>query len=177
MNTTTDGKITLREACYEDMPALSQMAGQAFWEAFTGQMPEDDLTAYIRKAFHPDQFLLEWRQPHTVFVIATCEGEWAGYAKMNMQGRPERQEVENYIELERLYLLTQQQGKKIGAMLMDYCIRYATDHGYDQLWLNVWEKNARAITFYRQHHFEIADSSVMMRGSDPQLALWMRKML
>lgn len=177
MNTMTAGTISLREARDEDIPALSKIAGQAFWEAFTGQMPEDDLLAYIRKAFHPDQLLLEWQQPTTTFLIATCDGEWAGYAKMNTQGRPERSEVENYIELERLYLLQQQQGKKIGALLMDYCIHYATEHGFDQLWLNVWEKNTRAIAFYLQHDFETTDQSVMMRGNDPQVALWMKKRL
>jgi GNAT superfamily N-acetyltransferase len=177
MNTKTEGKITLREAGYEDIPALAEMAGQAFRDAFTGLMPEEDLQAYIRKAFHPEQVLLEWQAPATVFLIASCGKEWAGYAKMNRQGRPERKEVEKYIELERLYLLRQQQGKKIGAMLMDHCIRFAKTLGFAQLWLNVWEKNTRAIAFYRQYDFEFADTSVMMRGDDPQLALWMKKEL
>lgn len=173
----TDNKISLRQGRPEDIPALSEIAGKTFWEAFTGMMPEDDLQAYIAAAFSPEKLLLEWEQGGTAFIIAFYGQECAGYAKVNTRPVPERREVEKYIELERLYLLKDFRGRKIGTVLMDHCIRYATELGFDMLWLNVWERNTRAIDFYRGWDFTIVDWSIRMRGNDPQKAIWMRKTL
>jgi diamine N-acetyltransferase len=177
MNTKAGDKISLRQARPEDIPALAAIAGKAFWEAFTGMMPEDDLQAYIEKAFSPEQVLLEWKEPGNVVVMAFFDQECAGYAKVNTKPAPERKDVENYIELERLYLLKRYHGRKIGATLMEYCIRYAREKGFDTLWLNVWEQNTQAIEFYRAWGFTVIDWSIRMRGNDPQKAIWMKRML
>ena len=73
----------------------------------------------------------------------------SGYAKISTQPKEERMDIEKYIEMERLYLLNRYRGRKIGALLMDYCIRHARGQGFDMLWLNVWERNTGAIEFYR----------------------------
>jgi hypothetical protein len=54
---------------------------------------------------------------------------------------------------------------------------HATGLGYMALWLNVWEQNTAAIRFYQRWDFEFIDWTIMMRGNDPQKALWMRKWL
>jgi GNAT superfamily N-acetyltransferase len=153
------------------------MAGKIFWETFTGNMPEEDLLTYIMKAFSAEQFRTEWADPECTFLIAFDDGQWAGYAKINTRRRPERPEPEKYIEIERLYVLKEYHGRRIGAELMDACVRYALDNQFPMLWLNVWERNTRAIEFYLRRDFVFADSSVFMRGNDPQKALWMKKRL
>src|SRR5882762_4902721 len=162
--------ITLRMAVMEDMPALAAMAGKIFWETFTGKMPEEDLQTYIATAFSPDHIFSEYNDPASVFIIASYDGQWAGYAKINTRKRPERPEPERYIEIERLYILGEYHGRKIGAGLMDTCLQYARDHGFRAIWLNVWEKNTRAIEFYQRMHFTHVDWCIFMRGNDPQKA-------
>lgn len=169
--------IVLREAVYEDLPALCAMAGEAFRDAYTGKMPEEDLQAYIAHAFSQAKVRTEWENAGNTFIIAVYGQEMAGYAKINTNPRPERQEAATYIELERLYLLTEFQGRQIGTILMEHCIRYATGLGFTTLWLNVWEHNTAAIKFYQRWNFEFVDWTIMMRGNDPQKALWMRKWL
>lgn len=175
--TTTDLTIHLRKASAEDIPALCTMAGKAFRDAYTGKMPEEDLLAYIIKAFSYAQVLAEWQDAGNTFLLAFYGQELAGYAKINTNPRPERQETGKYIELERLYLLTEFQGRQIGTVLMEHSIRHATGLGYSALWLNVWEQNTAAIRFYQRWGFEFVDWTIMMRGNDPQKALWMRKWL
>jgi GNAT superfamily N-acetyltransferase len=173
----TDKKISLRTPTNEDIPALAAMAGKIFWHTFTGMMPESDLQRYIATAFTPEQFLCEWMDIGNTFIIAFYDQQWAGYAKINTRKAAERREVEKYIEVERLYLLPEYQGHGIGPLLMDYCVHYAMDHGYDTLWLNVWARNTNAIDFYLRCGFEHVDWSIRMRGNDPQKALWMKKNL
>ena len=174
---STGNKIHLRTAGYEDMPAVAELAGKAFWNTFTGLMPEKDLQNYIAGAFSAGQFRREWRDAGCIFILAFSDDVLAGYAKINTNRRKERPEADKYIELERLYLLKEFQGKKIGATLMQYCIRYARENGFNALWLNVWEQNIHALKFYQRRNFKIMDTSVMMRGNDPQKALWMKKEL
>lgn len=177
VNTTTNSTIHLRNASAEDIPALCTMAGKAFRDAYTGKMPEEDLQTYVIKAFSQEQVLAEWQDAGNTFLLAFDGQELAGYAKINTNPRPERQEADQYIELERLYLLRSFQGRQIGSVLMEHCIRYATGLGYKTLWLNVWEHNTAAIKFYQRWDFEFVDWTIMMRGNDPQKALWMRKRL
>lgn len=174
---TQQHHISLTLATQEDIPALSLMAGKTFWHTFTGQMPEEDLQAYIATAFSPERFLTEWQQSGNTFIIARYNEEWAGYAKLSTCRRTERPEQAPYMELERLYLLPAYQGKKTGARLMAYCIQHAREQAFDTLWLNVWEHNTAAMDFYRRWGFETVDWSVMMRGNDPQKAWWMKKYL
>jgi diamine N-acetyltransferase len=177
MANSTDEKISLRPAGPEDLPALAAIAGKIFWETFTGMMPEEDLQAYILTAFSKDQFQSEWTSPSNTFLLAFCGREWAGYAKISTSRRVERPEPEKYLEIERLYVLRKYHGRKIGAGLMYSCIRYALDNGVQTVWLNVWERNIQAIEFYQRWNFEFVDSSISMRGNDPQKALWMKKKL
>jgi ribosomal protein S18 acetylase RimI-like enzyme len=168
-------KVNVREASDADIPALGVMAGKAFRDAYTGKMPEDDLLAYVGKAFSQEQLLAEWQDDQYLFLLAFYGQELAGYAKISTKARPERKEVDKYIELDRLYLLTAYQGQQIGKLLMEHCIGYAREHGFPELWLNVWERNTVAIQFYQRWGFEMIDWSIMMRGNDAQKALWMRK--
>jgi GNAT superfamily N-acetyltransferase len=169
--------IHLRRAALEDLPALSAMAGKIFWETFTGKMPETDLQSYITQAFSPDQLHSGWSDPACIFIIALYKGQWAGYAKINTRRRTERPEPAPYIELERLYVLKACHGQGVGAALMDACVQHAVDHGFQTLWLNVWERNTQAIEFYRRRGFDHVDWSIFMRGDDAQKGLWMKKPL
>jgi len=169
--------IKLKTATAADLTALATMAGKLFREAFTGQMPEEDLLEYVSHAFKPEIFLEEWKKETITFIIAMYGEEWAGYAKLNTSNRIERADVHHYIELERLYLFKEFHGLKLGAALMDYCLQFATAKNFRELWLNVWERNTKAIAFYLSYDFEMVDRSIMMRGNDAQVALWMKKQL
>ncbi|MBB6108636.1 hypothetical protein HDF23_001371 [Mucilaginibacter lappiensis] len=171
------GKISFREACLKDMPALSALAKKAFWETFTGQMSEDHLQAYIAISFSQEKLILEWGEAVNTFLIAFLDQELAGYAKISTRRKSDRPENGKYIEIERLYLLKHHQGKKIGTALMNCCIQYALDHHFDLLWLNVWEHNTEAMKFYQDRDFKIVDWSILMRGDTPQKGIWMKKAL
>jgi ribosomal protein S18 acetylase RimI-like enzyme len=43
---------------------------------------------------------------------------------------------------------------KIGKEMMLACLAIAEEDGFDAMWLGVWQKNQRAIDFYKQWGFE-----------------------
>ena len=63
----------------------------------------------------------------------------------------------------------------IGKILLDKAIELALDRKKDYIWLGVWEKNEKALAFYKKNNFiKISQHSFFM-GDDEQLDYIMKK--
>ncbi|HNL66233.1 MAG TPA: GNAT family N-acetyltransferase, partial [Ferruginibacter sp.] len=82
------------------------------------------------------------------------------------------------LELKRIYVQKEFQGKGVAQALMDFILRYASDNGYEVVWLGVWEHNKKAQRFYEKYGFENSghphDFPI---GSTPQTDFWFWKFL
>jgi ribosomal protein S18 acetylase RimI-like enzyme len=47
--------------------------------------------------------------------------------------------------------------------------------GSGELWLGVWERNLRALAFYRKWRFDVVGEQIFELGDDPQRDLTMRR--
>ena len=81
------------------------------------------------------------------------------------------------VELERFYLDHAWHGRGVAASLMEAVIRVASACAGDTLWLGVWERNARAIRFYRKWGFERVGAQTFRLGADLQTDDVMRRAL
>ena len=87
---------------------------------------------------------------------------------MRVTNEAEQHLGKNAIELQRLYVTRNFQGKKIGFMLMQYAINYSRERKFDWLWLGVWERNVKAQEFYKKVGFEHFSDHTFWMGTDPQ---------
>ena len=71
-------------------------------------------------------------------------------------------------EIQRLYVARDYHGRGVAHDLMKACLDEMTRHGSDVVWLGVWERNPRAIAFYRKFGFKEAGHHVFAPGNDPQ---------
>ncbi|HEY5825234.1 MAG TPA: GNAT family N-acetyltransferase [Cyclobacteriaceae bacterium] len=165
-------KLVLKACDTRDAGRLATLAEQAFYETYKGLMPERDLITYIKASFTIDKLYEEISAPTNLFTLAFYEGTLVGYSKLDLRG-----ERTGLVELERLYLLRQYCGFQIGKNLMIKCIADTYALGYEGLWLVVWERNEKAISFYEQWGFSKFDTKTMMRGNDPQIGILMKKMI
>jgi O-succinylbenzoic acid--CoA ligase len=163
------------EAKQEDTKILAEISRKTFYETFRNSNNPDDLEEYMSSAFAENVIKAEILNPEGTFFLAYQSGKIAGYLKIRKQNSylPD----ENALELQRLYVLSDFQGKQIGQKLMDYCINIAKEMQYQWLWLGVWEHNARAISFYKKNGFEQFSSHSFMLGRDNQTDLLMKKQL
>jgi len=83
----------------------------------------------------------------------------------------------NSFEIERLYVLAEFQGKKVGQILYEKAISIARQQNADYLWLGVWEKNYRAFRFYQKNGFFEFSKHVFRLGDDEQIDLMMKLQL
>jgi ribosomal protein S18 acetylase RimI-like enzyme len=59
-------------------------------------------------------------------------------------------------------------GRGVGAALMQACLEEAGRRGCETVWLDVWERNPRAIAFYRKWGFAEVGNQAFQLGEDLQ---------
>lgn len=113
----------------------------------------------------------------TFFLMVSPEGTPVGYAKLRKHTPPRQMKLRNAIEIQRIYLLASQIGKGQGRTLINHCIDWAKAQGYSAVWLGVWERNERAIEFYKKIGFERFGFHYFQFGSERQRDYWLQKQL
>lgn len=162
--------LLVYEARPADAPALANLAERTFEQTFAESNTEADLRAYVQGAFSLSQIQQELSDPQQLYLLA-CRVEEpnpCGYAKLR-SGSPDAISVgPRPMELQRLYVEQRELGQGVGAQLMQRCLDVAAAHGYQTLWLGVWEHNLRAIAFYEQWGFQMVGEHGFQLGSDLQ---------
>ena len=80
--------------------------------------------------------------------MAHLEGRLAGYLQL---GPAERA---GDLEVRRLYVDPDQQSRGVGGLLMQHVLDDDAVRRAPAVWLDVWEHNRRAQSFYRRYGFE-----------------------
>jgi ribosomal protein S18 acetylase RimI-like enzyme len=63
----------------------------------------------------------------------------------------------------------------LAHQLMGHVVARAEAAGSTVLWLGVWERNPRALAFYRKWGFEVVAEHIFTVGQDPQRDLILRR--
>jgi len=160
-----------------NLTTLLAISKQTFYDAFLHLNDPTDIEAYATSAFNPDKLLAELTNPFSKFYFAMIDGHPVGYIKLNYSSAQTEFKHENAVEVERIYVLADQQGKKIGNQLLDFAINTAIESNLQYIWLGVWDKNFNAIRFYERNGFKIFDSHPFTLGTDLQTDLLMKREL
>jgi ribosomal protein S18 acetylase RimI-like enzyme len=166
---------TIRIATAEDASLLAELAARTFHDTFAAENRPEDMKDYMDEAFSVTRLAEELADPLATFFLASVDGEPAGYAKLQEGEPPDSVEGGPAIELARLYADHRWHGRGVGTALIEACLDAARRGGFATMWLGVWERNWRAIAFYRKWGFEACGSKVFQLGSDPQTDLVMRR--
>ncbi len=164
----TQSPIHLRLASAQDNRLLAELGARTFRDTFGPDNTPEDMAAYSSAAFSPRQQATELADPGTVFLIAEAGGATVGYARMKQGPAPKCIAGALPIEIVRLYAVTAWIGRGVGAALMRGCLVQAQQRGRDVIWLDVWERNTRAIAFYRAWGFVEVGTQPFVLGSDIQ---------
>jgi diamine N-acetyltransferase len=169
--------VTIREAAPGDAEMLARLGAKTFSDAFAAFNTEADMAAYLESAFGPAIQAAELEDPAGAFLVAESGGEAVGYARLRGGPAPECVAGPEPVEIERVYVLQEWKGTGAAAALMTACLEKARARGFRTIWLGVWERNDRAVAFYRKWGFDVVGSKVFVVGSDPQNDLVMERAL
>jgi ribosomal protein S18 acetylase RimI-like enzyme len=177
MSTPGATAVTIREARLEDAALLARLGSKTFEDAFAAQNTAEDMAAYLAAAFGPAIQAAEIADGTGVFLVAEAGGAALGYARLRRGETPGAVTGSDAVEIERLYVLQECKGTGVAASLMQACLDRALADGHRTVWLGVWERNDRAVAFYRKWGFRVVGTKVFVVGSDPQTDFVMERAL
>ena len=169
--------ITIKKVVTNDIDVLVAISRKTFFDAFSHLNNLDDIEAHISSALSADKLLSEINNPNSAFYFALLDNVVAGYIKLNYGIAQSEFQDSDTVEVGRIYVLAEQQGKQIGKQLLDFAVALANKDQLKSIWLGVWEHNPNAIRFYESNGFKSFGSHDFMLGNDKQTDLLMRKEL
>ncbi|MFN4314365.1 MAG: GNAT family N-acetyltransferase [Chitinophagaceae bacterium] len=158
-----------------ELNELLTLARQTFVDSFGPLNSEENMRMYMEKAFTEGRMELELKNPESLFFFAKAGEQAIGYLKIKVGKAQTELRDEQAMEVERIYVSAQWQGRKVGQMLMDKAIELAAEGGFRYLWLGVFEANTKAIAFYKRNGFVEFDQHLFILGTDEQRDIMMRR--
>ena len=168
-------RLTTRAAARQDADLLAAFGAQTFFETFAEDNTPEDMAAYLQNSFSPDKQAAQIAAPGALFLIAEIDGQPCGYALLREGPLPDCVTGARAVEIGRFYVGKAWIGKGVAGKLMTACLQAAVERQCDTVWLDVWEKNPRAIAFYRKWGFAVVGTQPFQLGSDLQTDLLMAR--
>ena len=167
-------QIEIRKVDNNEVQQLQKIGLQTFIDSFASANTEENMRKYIELAFSEKKLGEELNDPNSEFYFATLNGNVVGYLKLNFGTAQTELKDKKGLEIERIYVSKELQGKNIGQKLYEKALELAARIDADNVWLGVWEKNPGAIRFYKRNGFKEFDRHIFMLGDDKQWDIMMR---
>ena len=167
-------EIEITKVTLNDIDRLQKIGKQTFYETFAAGNTEENMTKYLDEGFSAEKLTTELNDNNAEFYFATLDDNVIGYLKLNFgQSQTELQDDKG-LEIERIYVLKDFHGKKVGQLLFDKAITIAKEQQVAYVWLGVWEENKRALQFYTKNGFVEFDQHVFVLGDEAQTDIMMK---
>lgn len=166
----------VRQANISDIELLLEIGVKTFIESHGHSAPQQDISDYVNTKFTKQAIQKEVEDSTSVFYIITSNQITAGYSKIIFNNSNNNVAEKNIAKLERLYVLKEFYGLKIGKTLFEHNIAIAKENNQAGIWLNVWVENHRAIQFYQKAGFILVghiDFPISTTHSNPNHQLYL----
>ncbi|MFC0772652.1 GNAT family N-acetyltransferase [Terrimonas alba] len=169
--------IAIKKVTLNDIEQLQKIGRQTFYETFSAGNTEENMTKYLEEDFSLEKLTAELNDESSEFYFAVLGNNVIGYLKLNVgQSQTELQD-DKALEIERIYVLQEFHGKKVGQVLYEKAMQIAKQINAHYVWLGVWEENPRAINFYKKNGFAAFDKHIFKLGNDEQTDIMMKLQL
>ena len=168
------GSIHISKLTTADLAVLRTISIDTFYESFIWGNTEQNIQYYIDNFFSEEKLSAEILDPCSEFYFANLDDQPVGYLKVNIGKAQTELKENNGLEIERIYVKKELQGKKLGQVLFNKAIQLAREKNADYLWLGVWEKNPGAIKFYERNGLVRFATHPFKLGNDLQTDIMMK---
>lgn len=149
---------SIKRATAESSSVLAEIGRISFLESHGHSASKKDIDQYVAEKYTEAIFRNELKVENNIYHIIYAENKPAGYSKIILNTSHQNVTLPNTTKLERLYLLKEYYGMKVGQELFHYNLSLSKQQNQLGMWLFVWKENTRAINFYHSAGFEIIGS-------------------
>lgn len=147
--------INFRVANESDAEVLAILGRVTYNESHGHFIPnKTHLREYNDAFFAVDKIKNDLKNKNNIFFIAYANDFPVGYAKLVLNFPNEYIDSSSIIKLERIYILEDFIGQKIGSQFMNHILEYSKKLNIENIYLAVYIKNENAIKFYEKYGFK-----------------------
>jgi ribosomal protein S18 acetylase RimI-like enzyme len=161
-------ELKIQRATPDDAGVIADMGARTFEAAFGADNRPEDMQQYLSLNFSPARIKEQLSDPAATFLLVCENKKPVGYAVLRVSKNHISKIDPDAVELVRFYVESEIIGRGYGSALMRACLEEALQNGHRTIWLGVWEKNQRAIRFYRKWGFTKMGTQEFILGSDLQ---------
>jgi ribosomal protein S18 acetylase RimI-like enzyme len=169
--------VDITRVTLNDIEELQKISRQTFFDTFSVANTKENMDKYLEQDLSTERLTIELSNRNSEFYFARLEGCVIGYLKLNLGQSQTALNDDKALEIERIYVQKEFHGKKVGQLLYEKAMQIASQKDADYVWLGVWEKNLRAINFYKKNGFVEFDKHIFKLGNDEQTDIMMRLQL
>jgi diamine N-acetyltransferase len=147
--------IKISRASDEHLPILTSIGSKTLHESHGRSAPAHIMNAYVDEKFSEAALKEELDDPNNIFHIIYYNNIPTGYSKIIYNIPIDPVPFSNITKMERLYLLEEFHGLKLGHELMEFNVNLSKQNNQAGMWLYVWKENHRALRFYEKAGFTI----------------------
>jgi ribosomal protein S18 acetylase RimI-like enzyme len=165
----------IRVAEVRDARPLAELAEETFRATFAALNTPQDMELHCQAHYSEVLQLSEILDSAMTTLVSEQGGVLIGYVQLRWGQSTDTDVAQRPIEIRRLYVTKAWQGRGVAQDLMAAAMRLAEDQGADQVWLGVWERNPRAIAFYKKCGFAEVGEHKFLLGTDTQCDVVMQR--
>jgi ribosomal protein S18 acetylase RimI-like enzyme len=133
---------------------VATIGKKAFRHAFENLFKSrEELTEYLEFTYDPVKLTRSIRKENNVYLLAFLDGKAVGFAKLKKHSLNDLIESPVQMELQKIYVLSEYQGRSVGTALMQEVKNIAIDGKPDCIWLDTYISNDKAIQFYAKNGY------------------------
>lgn len=154
------GKVVIRKAQEDDSDIIADLGKRTFVETYSEIESNSNLAQQVGEKFAEQRVKEELANQTASFYLAYVDDIPVAFTKLRSDRTARGIENVKALEIERIYVLRDYQGLKVGRELMEHCKKLAREQRYDLIWLQVWQHNQRAVQFYQKAGFVVFETAV-----------------
>jgi GNAT superfamily N-acetyltransferase len=162
------GMVNIRPVLISELDHLVTISRETFWNAFSQDNSVDNMQLYLNEQLTHEQLLAELKHKNMQFYFLESNDQILGYLKTIVHYESRYNISSPSLEIERLYVVQAEQGHGYGSRLFEFAIQKAQDNECKHLWLGVWERNYKAIDFYKSKGMHRITHHIFQLGKDLQ---------
>jgi diamine N-acetyltransferase len=160
--------LRIRRAVPADAHLLAELAELTFRDTFGAMNAPQDMNLHCEVNYGEAIQAQEISSPDTVTLLSETHEQLIGYAQLRWSPPPGCVTGRSPGEIQRLYVVNEWHGRGVAQELMHASLHAMAARDSDVVWLGVWERNPRALSFYRKVGFVAVGDHVFALGASQQ---------
>ena len=150
--------ISVIKATESDHNSIVSIGKISVEESHRGSSSAEVMNEFLEREYNNDAIKEELNDINNIYYIINYNDKPAGFSKIILNAKHPNIAAENVTKLDRIYLLKEFYGLKLGLELLNFNIELARNNNQSGMWLYAWIGNNRAIDFYLKAGFTIIGS-------------------